>query len=299
MKELLSIVLITLAILSIAGFVAAQSNATVSLPAAGMLPDNPFYGFGKFFEQLQLFLTFNSEGKAQLHLQFAEKRLAELNESIAEGKNQNIPSLETDYENELDDAQSEVNATQALGRNATALAEHVAEETFKHTLVLEDLLDKVPEQARVHIENALNKSEEGHDEAVGSIFESRNVTGTVTLAFTIDGQTFTQTFNVTMEHGRSKVERHGEETQTETETETESQTQTQTTNAASSSNYCSQDSDCICDFAHCFLGNKDYWGKNIRGTDVKTCPDFCGFVASGNRVIKPVCENGKCVMKIG
>jgi len=203
-KEMLAIVLIATVTFGLSGFVVAQTND--NLPPAGILPDNPFYGFKGFFEGLQLFLTFNPEGKANLHLQFAEQRLAELNQSIAENKLQNVQSLEKNYENELQGASRETNNTQALGRNATALAEHVAEETFKHTLVLEDLLNKVPAQAKVHIENAINTSEKGHDEAVQSILESRNVTGLVNLTFTIGNQTFTQSFNVTSGIGGKKIE---------------------------------------------------------------------------------------------
>jgi hypothetical protein len=227
-KRVLAFALIAAIVLGIS-FAAAQDYT--SLPPAGILPDNPLYGFKTFFERLQLFFTFGHEGKAKLHLKFAEQRLSELNQSIAENKSQNVQSLEKDYEDELQGASQETNNTQALGRNATALTEHVAGMTFKHILVLENLLNKVPDQARAHIENAINKSQNGHDQAVRSILENRNVTGLVNITFTVENQTFTQTFNITSERGGKKIEENIHEE--ENTGKNESANATETTNITS------------------------------------------------------------------
>lgn len=192
-------------------------NVTLAQP--GLLPGNPFHPFQDFFEQFQLFFAFSPQDKANVHLQLAEKRLAELNLALQQNKTDLVPTISQDFENEINDTESNVNNAQALGQNVTELVQHVAEETFKHQLVLQDLLNKVPEQAKVHIENALNKSEEGHNNAVESILESRNVTGNVNITFTIDNQTFTQTFTVTSDHGKPHIE--SEHTETETSTTTE------------------------------------------------------------------------------
>jgi hypothetical protein len=242
-KEILAIALMVTVVLGISSFVLAQANVTAPLPPAGLLPDNPFYGFKKFFENLQLFFTFNSEGKAKLHLQFAEQRLAELNQSLAENKTQNIPKLEQDYQNELNETGRELNNTRALGRNATELAQHIAEETFKHQLVLENLLNKVPEQAKIHIENVINESEKWHNQAVESILENRNVTGIVNITFTIGNQTFIQAFNVTTEHGKPHIERNIEVNE-------------------SMITFCTQDSDCI-PICNSWCGNANYYKGRV------------------------------------
>jgi len=246
MRIIVALALIIVEVLSIASFVVAQETqesnniviegGTAAFPAAGLLPDNYMYGFQRFFEQLQLFFTFNSHDKANLHLQFAAKRLAELNQSIAEGKNQNMPGLEKDYENELNQTQREFNSTRALGQNVTALAEHVASETYKHTLVLQNLLNESENETRPGLENALNNSQKGHNNAVVSILENRNITGPVNITFAINGQTFTQTFNVTMEHGKAiigigqnRTQSHaGNETDLHGQNETESMTSSTT-----------------------------------------------------------------------
>lgn len=207
----MKVVLLVVAAVLILGTPVFAQNIILAQP--GFLPDNPLHPFQDFFEQLQLFFAFSSQDKANVHLQLAEKRLAELNLSIALNKTDLVPILTQDFENEINETENNINETQRLGQNVTALAQHVAEETFKHQLVLENLLNKVPDQARSGIENALNKSQEGHDNAVESIFENRNVTGIVNFTFTIDNQTFTQIFNITSEHGRPHIE--GEHTENE------------------------------------------------------------------------------------
>lgn len=173
--------------------VAAQDTSNPIL-----LPDNILYPLQRLLERVQTFFAFSPETQANLHLQLAERRLAELNVMNSKNNTKFNDRLENDFENELNETVKNINRTQALGRNATELAEHVAAMTFKHQLVLQNLLNKVPERARKDIENAINASKNGHMQAVMSILRSRNVTGTITLNFTIGNQTFTETYNITM-----------------------------------------------------------------------------------------------------
>ena len=200
------LIILTIVLLLIGIPVLAQN---VTLMQAGLLPDNPFHPFQDFFEQLQLFFAFSPKAKANTHLQLTEKRLAELNLVIEQNKTDLIPILSDKFEKELNDTENEINFAKALGQNVTELAQHVAGETFKHQLVLQNLLDKVPEQARPSIANAINKSQEGHIAAVESILESGNATGNINMTFVVRGQTFTQTFVVSREHGKPKILRGG------------------------------------------------------------------------------------------
>lgn len=200
----MKILALLIGIIFILGIPSFAQNITLTQP--GMLPDNPFHGFQDFFENLQLFFAFSPQAKANVHLQLAEKRLAEMNLAIQENKTDLVHSLSQDYGNEINQTQSEVDNAKGLGQNVTALAQHVAEETFKHQLVLSDILNKVPDEAKFAIENAINASSHGHDQSVESILENRNVTGAVNVTFTIGNETFIQTFNITSEHGNPHIE---------------------------------------------------------------------------------------------
>lgn len=64
-----------------------------------------------------------------------------------------------------------IEKAEGLGRNVTLLAEHVANMTYKHVEILQKVLEKVPEPAKIHIEHAMNVSIGGHERAVERILE--------------------------------------------------------------------------------------------------------------------------------
>jgi hypothetical protein len=164
----MKILALIVGIFLVLGITVFAQNITLVQP--GLLPDNPFHGFQNFFEQLQLFFAFNPQAKANIHLQFAERRLAEMNLALQENKTDLVHALSQDYENEMNQTETEVDNAKGLGQNVTVLAQHVAEETFKHHLVLQNVLNKVPDQAKFAIEHAINVSSNGHNQAVESIF---------------------------------------------------------------------------------------------------------------------------------
>lgn len=132
------------------------------LPKPNILPDHPLYPVKTFFERVRLWLTFDPEAKARFHAYLAEQRLAEMNEMVVRGKYQYIYRLREEYEKELEETENEANKTFGLGKNATALLEHVCNVTYKHILVLERVLSKAPEAAREGLERAINASIKGH-----------------------------------------------------------------------------------------------------------------------------------------
>jgi hypothetical protein len=191
-----------------ATFAFAQTDDTTrQLPDAGMLPDHPLYGLKKFWEGAQMAFTFDHEGKARLHARFADQRLAEFNMSLSLNKMQLADGLQWEYSRELNDTQSELETDRGLGGNVTTLAEHVAAMTYKHHLVLEALLERLPESAKLGVQNAMDNSDRGHERAIETIMRSRNVTGTVNITFTIGNRTFTETYNVTDKNGGKEMER--------------------------------------------------------------------------------------------
>src|SRR3989344_221938 len=118
--------------------------AESSFGDAGLLPDNPFYGFKRFGEGLRLTFTFDEKGKEKLHLEFAKTRLAEAKKLSERGGE--IGGVLKEYSLELQHLNSSDNETNdALDKSRIVL-----------TLVLE----RVPESARPAIERALNNSVE-------------------------------------------------------------------------------------------------------------------------------------------
>lgn len=160
-----------LAILLLGSAVMAQE-----LPNPGMLPDSPFYPVKRFVENVRLWLTFDSEARARFQAFLAEQRLAELNATIAKGNFQHVQKLEDDYENDVNETETEMNRTFGLGKNATSLAEHVCNMTYKHILVLQRVLERAPEPAKKGLERAINASVKGHENCLERLEDVLNET---------------------------------------------------------------------------------------------------------------------------
>ncbi len=136
------------------------------LPAAGILPDSPLYVFKKMFESLDLFLTFDKAAKAEKYLKYAELRLAEAKEMVNKGKPEYVDKLLEEYEDKLEKANEIARVAQQIGKNVSKVVELVAIATTVHLDVLENVHEKVPEQAKPAIERAMEFSKRGNREAL-------------------------------------------------------------------------------------------------------------------------------------
>ncbi|MGB2841599.1 MAG: DUF5667 domain-containing protein [Halobacteriota archaeon] len=108
------------------------------------------------------------EMAAQLSAKFAEKRMIRAKEMFEVGKHEQAQRMLRRYNESMEEAEKAMRVAEKRGLNVTELAEHVGNMTYKHVEVLEALLelDKVPEQAKPHIEHAINVSIRGHETSV-------------------------------------------------------------------------------------------------------------------------------------
>jgi len=153
------------------------------LPSPGLLLDSPFYSVKTFLEKVRLWLTLDPEARAIFHAFLAEQRLSELNATIAKGEFQYVQGLREDYENEVNETEVEMNRTLGLGRNVTALAEHICNMTYKHVSILQKNLEKAPEAARQGLENAINASIKGYENCLERLEDALNETGEIAKKF--------------------------------------------------------------------------------------------------------------------
>ncbi|MFH0889933.1 MAG: DUF5667 domain-containing protein [Candidatus Aenigmatarchaeota archaeon] len=121
----------------------------------GLLPDNPMYIFKRFGEAVQMTLTFDPKKKAELHLEFAKNRLAEAKKMIDNNKTTEAKNAVEDYSKEIDDFE---NVSSGIGRNVSSFIKANDNLLVKSTFVLGMVYDKVPDEAKPAIENALNNS---------------------------------------------------------------------------------------------------------------------------------------------
>lgn len=108
------------------------------------------------------------EMAAQLSAKFAEKRMIKAKEMFEVGRPEHAQRMLCGYNERMEEAEKAMKVAEKRGLNVTELAEHSGNMTYKHVEVLEALLelDKVPEQAKPHIEHAINVSIHGHETSV-------------------------------------------------------------------------------------------------------------------------------------
>jgi len=160
--------LITLALISAVVLVSPASASAAT--NAGVKPGSFWYGFDLAFEKINLFFTFNSEGKARKSLEYADERLAEA-EAVAESDNTDaVKTAITNYESNIAFA-AEKSKDVSEKERAEALLTLIADNTSKHQEILADVLAKVPDGAKEAITKAIEASKKGQEEAMRQVAE--------------------------------------------------------------------------------------------------------------------------------
>ncbi len=142
----------------------------MALPKPGITPDSWLYGFKRFFESIDLALTFDEAAKAEKYFKYAEVRLAETKEMIEKGKLEYVQGLVEEYEKMLNRSLEIAEKAKERGVNVT---EVVALSTATHLDVLEEVYNIVSDEARPAIERAMNASKRGSEEALSALREYR------------------------------------------------------------------------------------------------------------------------------
>lgn len=143
----------------------------ILLPAAGITPDSAFYGIKRAVERIQMAFTRDEVARANLRMQFAERRLSEAREMADRGKPEFVEDLMQDYGRDMSEVRERMEQRyqecieledETCARYADVI-ETVSEATTKHIAVLEEVEQKVPEQAREAIQQAIERSIQGHE----------------------------------------------------------------------------------------------------------------------------------------
>jgi len=148
------------------GIVQAQVN---DLPRPGILPDHPLYFLKSWAERIGTFFTFGDIPKAERYLALAERRLAEANALADKGELEIAQRALERYQEQLSRSLERTERARLRGMTIEEVSETVAEATGKHHLVLEEVLEKVPEEAREAITRAKEVSMTGQKNALKAL----------------------------------------------------------------------------------------------------------------------------------
>ncbi len=187
MKKIILIIILSFLLLSFGIQASAQE---VDLPSPGLLPDSPFYFLEIIAEEIGTFFTFGDLKKAERHAALAAERLAEAQVIAGKGKPELTEKTLARYENQLEKSMARVERAESKGENTEKVMEvlaRVGQATSKHLEVLAEVYEKVPEQAKPAIENAMKVSVKGHEKAVEAL-KAQNALGEIPEEATLPAQ---------------------------------------------------------------------------------------------------------------
>ncbi|MFH1820381.1 MAG: DUF5667 domain-containing protein [Candidatus Nealsonbacteria bacterium] len=184
MKTKFLVLFIGLSLLVSFNFAQAQE---VELPNPGLTPDSPFYFLETIIEEIGTFFTFGDLKKAERHTILAAERLAEAQAVVEKGKPELAEKTLKRYEMQLQNSIARAEKAQAKGENTEKVMARVGQATSKHLEVLVEVYEKVPEQAKPAIENAMKASLKGHERAVETL-KAQNALGDVPEEATLPAQ---------------------------------------------------------------------------------------------------------------
>jgi len=123
----------------------AFAQEKVALPPPGITPDSPLYFWDELAEEISLRFTLRAEVRAEKAMHYAEERLAEINCMMAKNNIQATIRAMNGYTHWIDVATENIGASGNQGANTQAM---LALGIAKHTAVLDDIADEIPEEAR-------------------------------------------------------------------------------------------------------------------------------------------------------
>jgi len=134
-------------------------------------PRHPAYGIERFGEEEKVFIMINivrnRVGGARLLYECADERIKELR--ICIDYPEHVRKLVDEYDSLMDRVREQTTKAEEEGLDIEEVLELVEEKTLVHKEVLEDLLERCPPEARDDIEEAIERSMKGHEEAIEAL----------------------------------------------------------------------------------------------------------------------------------
>jgi len=183
----ISILITSVFLFSLGAGVLAQET---ELPDPGLTPDSPFYFLETIVEEIVTFFTFGDLKKAARYAALSAERLSEARAVVEKGKPEFAEKTLARYEDQLNNSIARAKKAQAKGQSTEKVMEvlaKVGKATSVHLEVLAEVYNKVPEQAKPAIENAMKASLKGHEKAVEAL-KAQNALGEIPEEATLPAQ---------------------------------------------------------------------------------------------------------------
>jgi hypothetical protein len=137
----------------------------------GISVTSPFYFLTQMYEEMTVLFTLNEEKKMEKRLEFAEKKLSQLESLNGEMDEEAVEKLQNMYEKHMEKA---LRIAEKRAEKLQERLQRVQQAREKHMLVLERVLEKAPEEAKGGLENAIENSFKKYDEVNREVREEKS-----------------------------------------------------------------------------------------------------------------------------
>ncbi len=146
-----------------------EEEEAIEQNISGLLPGNFFYFLDIFSEGVGTLFTFGDTAKAERFIFLADERLAEVHELARIGESKEAEKATKKYQKRLNKALKKAKEAKDEGKDVDEVLSIIAQASIKHQTVLADVYDKVPEETKDSIEEAMGDSLKGYEAALGAI----------------------------------------------------------------------------------------------------------------------------------
>lgn len=190
-----------IALVALLMIVLVISTSGIALASQSAIPGNTLYPVKISIENAELALTSSPIGDARLHIEFAQRRLAEVQSLVLEGKYEYIAQTVTNFEYQVSEAVRYIKtAGDQDSFEAMALATSLQETLAGQAKLMAILTGIVPAEAKIEMERALQISQNGIVEMQGLVLTIGNTTTPATV-ITTPTPSISPTFTSTPDQG--------------------------------------------------------------------------------------------------
>lgn len=141
--------------------------SATAFAAQSALPGDALYPVKTSLEQTQITLANDAYNQAQLHLRFAQRRLDEIKELLAQGRTNDIQFASSEFEHYIQQAMQASLLVQASDPERGAeLSKLVSQALLDYAGALKSVLVAVPDPVKPAVQNALTASQDGAGDEV-------------------------------------------------------------------------------------------------------------------------------------
>ncbi len=165
-KIILAITLLALFALPLSG-----SAQETELPNPGITPDSPLYLFERILERISMVFAFGDLSKAEKYMLLSSERVAEAQAMAEKEKPEEAGVALRRYEKQLESALAKAQSARNKGEATEKTDKIIARSAMKHSEVLNEVAERVPEEGKEGIEQAINASTKGYKNALRGLAE--------------------------------------------------------------------------------------------------------------------------------